>query len=157
LTYASKTSKTVAQALGNNLVKVHDNIYFGNSCGYDSLNGKNLVILGTPNISDSDIKLYGLLLFGEGVDVNSIFEGRTKKEVNGFNLRYASFEEPTLKMVQSYIIESELLQIIGRARLSRNKNTHVLLMSRYPLYESDILHYGENTIIKSIGGWGVNE
>ncbi|OPX45996.1 hypothetical protein CLHUN_04710 [Ruminiclostridium hungatei] len=145
LTYKGTTSKTLVEALEARNISVDKKTYYGKAIGQDHLKGKNIVLIGTPNVPEITYKMVGIMLFGDKIDLNSEFITHEKQEVNEFRLRYGTFNDPLLKMVQSYNLESELLQAVGRARLSRGNNTAILL-SRYPLKEADIIHFQGTTI-----------
>lgn len=152
LTY--KTMKKFNEALEKEGYKVEDSVYFGKSSGFDHLKGKNLVVIGSPNITDAAYKMYALLLFGDGFNVYEKINTKLKFENSGISVRYPTFEDATLSIVQRYVLESELLQMIGRARLVNHPKCRVLLFSRYPLQESDVVIYKDKatkeyqTIIK---------
>jgi len=145
LTYKDTTSKKLIEALEVRNIPVDRKAYFGKAIGQDHLKGKNIILIGTPNVPEIANKMVGLMLFGDKVDLNSEFITTEKQEVNGFKVRYGTFNDPLLKMVQSYNLESELLQAVGRARLSRGDNKAILL-SRYPLKEADLIHFQGKTI-----------
>lgn len=128
-------------------LNVNEQIYFGNCSGYDHLKGMHMVILETPNYPVDSYRMMGLLIYCNTFDVMAEYE-TDKKEINGFRKRYASFKDPTLKLVQKYAVETELLQAVGRARLLNNDQSQVLVLSGYPLNEVDMVHFGEKTIIK---------
>ncbi|MFZ5985863.1 MAG: hypothetical protein ACOYWZ_01900 [Bacillota bacterium] len=147
LTYSSESEKKFINALKETGLKIDEQTYFGNCSGYDHLKGKDIAILGTPNYPVDSYRMMALLIFGNTFDVMAEFE-TGKKEVNGFKKRYASFKDPTLQLIQKYAVETELLQVVGRARLLNNNQTQVLVLSGYPLNEADVVHYSGKTIIK---------
>lgn len=113
LTYSLDSEKEFVTALQELGLNVDEQTYFGNCSGYDHLKGKHIVILGTPNYPVDSYRMMGLLIFGNTFDVMAEFE-TGKKEVNGFRKRYASFNDPVLRLVQKYAVETELLQAVGR-------------------------------------------
>ncbi len=139
LTY--KTMKKFNEVLEKEGYTVEDSVYFGKSSGFDHLKGKNLAVIGSPNITDAAYKMYALLLFGDGFNVHEKINTKTKLENTGLSVRYPTFEDKTLSTVQRYVLESELLQMIGRARLVNYPECRVLLFSRYPLQESEVVIY----------------
>lgn len=136
---------------------VAEDIYFGNTCGYDVLNGKNLIVAGTPHIPSGDILLTALLFFDNMVateETGYTFEEvetaelNTMKcyQINGVELRFPSFDNPYIRLTQLYLIQSELLQAIGRARLVRNKDKEVILFSNFPLRETNSFYKFNNKL-----------
>jgi hypothetical protein len=55
---------------------------------------------------------------------------------NGLFFNFYTFENETMRNIQFYFIEEELRQAIGRARLIRNPDADVLVLSNYPLPEA---------------------
>lgn len=147
LTYSPDSEPEFITALKNVCLNVDKQTYFGNCSGYDHLGGKNMVVLGTPNYPVDSYRMMGLLIFGNTFDVMSEFS-TGKNEVNGFKKKYATFKDSTLQLVQQYVVETELSQAVGRARLLNNNEAQVLLLSGFPLNESSVVHYSGKTIIK---------
>ena len=58
-------------------------------------------------------------------------------EHNGFRFWFSAYNDPNLRMLQFYFLESELRQAIGRARVNTELCT-VTLYSNYPLLEACI-------------------
>ena len=54
---------------------------------------------------------------------------------NGYRFRFATFDDEILRMIQLYIIETDLEQAIGRARLLRC-DAIVNLFSNFPLRQA---------------------
>lgn len=118
--------------------KVNDaNLHFGNSTGVNQLSGMDLGIIGTPFKAPEAYKLVACYL---GAEVNRKIDERPKVrrvEYKGFSFLLTTYEEPILREVQMYSIESELEQCIGRARLLRNDCT-VYVFSCFPCEQAQI-------------------
>jgi hypothetical protein len=55
-----------------------------------------------------------------------------KVEYNGFRFKFNCFDDPLLRNIQLSLIESDLLQAVGRARTLRT-NATVQVYSNFPL------------------------
>jgi len=109
------------------------NVYFGNTEGINFLENKNILVVGTPHYPEF---LYKLIAFSMGIDFNEN-EKITNQlvEYNGYRFNFMTFKNEHLREIQFWMIESELEQAIGRARLLRNKcNVH--LFSNFPLKQA---------------------
>ena len=106
-------------------------MYFGNCSGYDSIKGKDLVVVGTPH--QNNIKY---LLTAKVVDLSFntpvIKMSYQKITFNGFRFMFNTYENEILRNIQLSSIESELIQAIGRARTLRFDCT-VEVYSNFPL------------------------
>lgn len=111
-----------------------NDIHFGNCSGYDTLNGQDLVVAGTPHGNVVQYYLIGRLMNIDFEITDSMMNNQIV-EYNGFEFNFYCFHNPQLRMVQFYIIESNLIQAVGRGRTLRNDNT-VELYSNFPLYIS---------------------
>lgn len=112
--------------------------YFGNCSGYDHLNGQDIVVVGTPHRSMTQYFLLGKLM---GVDFDSKNSPMKYQKVqyNGFEFMFYCFDNEELRNIQLSLIESDLIQAIGRARTLRNDNV-VEVYSNLPLDISDEFH-----------------
>lgn len=106
-------------------------IYFGNCSGYDTLAGENLVVVGTPHRNNVE---YLLLAKALGIDFNTSNTTMGFKEIkhNGFRFTFNCYDHPELREIQLGLIESDLIQAVGRARTLRTEST-VELYSNFPL------------------------
>jgi hypothetical protein len=114
--------------------------YFGTAIGRDHLKGKDINIIGTPHKPDF---LYKLLAFSMDFDVDeSAMVKPCQVRHNGYQFRFTTFDEKYegLRKIQFWIIESELEQAVGRARLLRNDCT-VNLFSNFPLKQAIMKEY----------------
>jgi len=81
--------------------------------------------------------VYKLIATSLGVDVN--FKMRFS-ELTDDNYKYwlTTYDEPVLREIQLWLIKSELIQAVGRARLLRFECT-VKLYASIPLDQAEIL------------------
>jgi hypothetical protein len=106
-------------------------MYFGNAIGCDHLKGQNINVVGTPYQVEF---LYKLLPFTLGLPVDGKAAMKTCKIThNGYIFRFTTFgeEHEALRKFHLWMIESELEQAVGRARLLRCDCT-VNLFSNFP-------------------------
>jgi hypothetical protein len=110
-------------------------LYFGNAVGCDYLKGENINVVGTPYKIDFVYKLLAFTL-GFNVDENAEMEPCPVRH-NGYQFRFNTFgeEQKELRKIHFWMIESELEQAVGRARLLRWDCT-VNLFSRFPLRQA---------------------
>jgi hypothetical protein len=124
------TFQKIKQKLSDN----YPNMHFGNTQGYDSLNGQNIAVVGTPHINDVVYKLYARVI---GFDVNETCDLQTRLlEHNGFRFYFKTFENDDLREIQLQMIESELIQAVGRARVLRN-DCIIEVYSNLPLQQAN--------------------
>jgi hypothetical protein len=112
-----------------------DEIYFGNCSGYDTLAGEDLVIVGTPHHNNVEYLLLAKVL---GIDFKTCdtMMGYKEIEYNGFRFLFNCYDNLQLREIQLGLIESDLIQAIGRARTLRT-NATVEVYSSFPLRISD--------------------
>ncbi len=95
-----------------------DTVYhFGNTEGVNCLAGKNLSVIGIPNVRDYVYGLYGMLA---GADVQDDVMSQYLTEHNGYEFYLHTYKDPLLRRFQLWMISSQLEQAVGRARLLRN-------------------------------------
>ena len=111
-------------------------LHFGNTEGSNELEGEDILVIGTPYHAPF---LYKLVAFSLGFDINEE-EEMTRQLVthNGYQFWFNTFSDPQLRLVQFWMIESELEQAIGRARLLRHDCT-VYLFSNFPLEQAEMV------------------
>ena len=92
--------------------------HFGGVEGLDTLKGKNLYIIGTPNVNNVVYQLYGMRI---GIPENEIKADMKKLRVqhNGYDFSLYTYENSVMQTIQMWFIESLLEQAVGRARLLR--------------------------------------
>ena len=107
-----------------------EEMYFGNCAGYDNLKGKDLAVVGTPHRNNVLYHLIAAQINGANTTNHSM--NYQKVEYNGFRFKFNCFDDPTLRSIQLSLIESDLIQAVGRARTLRT-NATVQLYSNFPL------------------------
>lgn len=111
-------------------------LHFGNTEGSNTLEGKDILVAGTPYHAEF---LYKLVAFFMKCDFDED-EKMTAQivEHNGYRFRFTTFENESLRSIHFWMIESELEQAVGRARLLRNECT-VNLFSNFPLSQAEMV------------------
>ena len=109
-------------------------LHFGNCAGCDMLKGQNIDVIGTPHQPEW---IYKLFAYSLGYDVDDDLKPGTVVVHNGFRFRFMTYADETLRAIQFYMIESELEQAVGRARLLRCDCT-VNLFSDFPLKQAEL-------------------
>ena len=116
------------------LFRSEGELHFGNCAGCDTLKGKNIDVIGTPHQPEW---IYKLFAYSLGYDVDDSLKPNTVVVHNGFRFRFMTYADATLRAIQFYMIESELEQAVGRARLLRCDCT-VNLFSDFPLKQATL-------------------
>lgn len=114
-------------------------MYFGNCSGYDGMKGKDMAVVGTPHRNNIEYFLTAKVL---GIDFRTTDTtmSHQKIEYNGFRFKFNCFDHEDLRNIQLSLIESDLVQAVGRARTLRT-SAHVDLYSNFPLRLSDEFRY----------------
>lgn len=110
-------------------------MYFGNAIGCDYLKGQDIDVVGTPYQVDF---LYKLFPYSLGLDVDEDAVMKSCKVIhNGYIFRFTTYSEENdvLRAFHFWMIESELEQAVGRARLLRC-DCIVNLYSNFPLRQA---------------------
>lgn len=118
---------------------------YGASTGIDAYGGQDLVVVGTPHVN---VVVYMIYAHVCGINKPIVMDLEYVNVIrNGFEFSFSTFNSHDLsktgeliREIQFYLIESELIQAVGRARALRNDCT-VHLFSNLPLKGSKI--YGE--------------
>jgi len=112
-----------------------EEMYFGNCSGYDNQKGKDIAVVGTPHRNNVVYHLYLAILGGKAaISLDMAYQ---KVEYNGFKFKFNCYEDELLRNIQLSLIESDLIQAVGRARTLRT-NATVQLYSNFPLRISSI-------------------
>jgi hypothetical protein len=106
-------------------------LHFGNTEGCDFLKGENIDVVGTPHQPEWIYKLFAHTI-GAKFDEEAGIKPGVIAEHNGYRSRFTTYEDEVLRTIQFYVIESQLEQAVGRARLLRYPCT-VNLYSNFPL------------------------
>ncbi|MCM1329144.1 MAG: hypothetical protein NC253_06845 [Ruminococcus sp.] len=118
-------------------------MYFGNAIGCDTLKGEDIDVVGTPYQVDF---LYKLLPFSLGLDIDESAELKPCiVNHNGYRFKFTTYEDEVLQKFNMWMIESELEQAVGRARLLRCDCT-VNLFSNFPLKQAVMKEFDYNNI-----------
>ena len=104
-------------------------LYFGKALGINSFSGQDLVVIGTPHCPEFVYHLVAQAL-GKNVSGDSLAQRTIIR--NGYEFHMMTFRDKFMQRIQTYFIESELEQAVGRARLLSNDCT-VYVYSRYPV------------------------
>lgn len=97
---------------------------------------EDILVIGTPYHAPF---LYKLVAHSIGLDFDEDEEMTMQiVEHNGYRFLFNTFADENLRSVQFWMIESELEQAIGRARLLRHDCT-VHLFSNFPLKQSEMV------------------
>lgn len=120
ITYKAGRLRETLQDAGLNL---HDELHFGNLEGVDSLKGTSTAVVGCPHIAESVYRVWANLLgvFPDNPD-SRLLEMRPIRR-NGWEFTFSTYSDENLQEIQLYLIESELIQAVGRARTLRNDCT----------------------------------
>lgn len=108
-------------------------LHYGNCAGCDKFKGCDINVIGTPHQPEW---IYKLFAYSLGYDVDDELKPNTPVVHNGFKFRFMTYEDEVLRAIQFYMIESELEQAVGRARLLRC-NCTVNLFSDFPLKQGN--------------------
>ena len=109
--------------------KFSTDMNFGNTEGKNELEGTNIGVVGTPHMHPSLYKMYATAF---GCNANGHEMKLLEVKHNNYKFWFYTFEDKLLQMLQFWLIESELIQSVGRARLLRFDCT-VHLLSNFPL------------------------
>ena len=111
-------------------------LHFGNTEGSNTLEGEDILVVGTPYHTEF---LYKLVGFTMGFDFNEDEEMEAEFVThNGYRFRFTTFQNESLRAIQFWMIESELEQAVGRSRLLRNQ-CRVNLFSNFPLSQAKMI------------------
>ncbi|QDR79623.1 hypothetical protein [Sporomusa termitida] len=111
------------------------NYHYGKTTGIDTLKGKNIDAIGTPHQPVWIYKLFAHTM-GFNFDENAKLKYQVVRH-NEFGFWFMTFDNDSelLRNIQFWMIESELEQAVGRARLLREDCT-VNVFSNFPLSQA---------------------
>ena len=106
--------------------------HFGNVEGINALKGKDLSVVGLPNL---DEVVYGLYAMRAGASLAKVhmYPQRITYQNKSFFLN--TYKDETLRMVQTWLLSSQLEQAVGRARLLR-ENCRVFVYAGFPVEQA---------------------
>jgi hypothetical protein len=144
--YASSISKEIGDKPVITFMKYRhhfqnpvQDMYFGNCSGYDGLKGIDLAVVGTPHRNNVEYVLMSKVM---GIDFTTEDLTMTHQPIEyaGFRFKFNCFNHPDLRGIQLSLIESDLIQAVGRARTLRT-DARVEVYSNFPLRISDQFVY----------------
>jgi len=118
---------------------------FGATAGIDTYGGQDIAIVGTPHVAPIVYTLFASAL-GLTPRLNDFQMEYKQIRRNNFEFFFQTFSDDNmLREIQLYLIESELIQAVGRARLLRNDCT-VTLLSNLPISQAEFIYLDKNNI-----------
>lgn len=156
-----KNLKILAQALakGKAVISYKDEnfentiAHFGGTAGLDGFKGQDIAVIGTPHVNPTVYLLYANAM-GKKPRLNDCRTSMqyTKIRRNGFEFYFNTFSNnEILQEIQLYLIESELLQAIGRARILRYDCT-VTVLSNLPIQGAEFKYLTKKEVAELLGG-----
>ena len=115
------------------------NMHFGNTAGRNDWEGENIDVIGTPHQQEWIYKLFAYSI-GQEFDIGANLNPSAIVEHNGFRYRFSTYDDEVLRAIQFYLLESELEQAVGRARLLR-KDCTVNLFSNFLLPQANLMKF----------------
>lgn len=112
--------------------KFNTEYHYGAVEGLNCLEGKNISVIGLPNVDELVYKLYGM---AAGVNVDNCNMRAMRVNYNGYDFQINSFDNDKLRMIQLWMLESLLEQAVGRARLLRY-DCIVKVFARFPIEQA---------------------
>lgn len=116
--------------------------HFGACSGLDAYKGQDLIVIGTPHVDERVYFLLATAIKDSVVIEEEIQYCNVRR--NGFEFSFSTYNNGSgietdnlLQEIQFYLIESELVQAIGRARILRTDAT-VHLFSNYAIQGSEL-------------------
>ena len=120
-----------------------------NCAGMDSLQDKDLAVVGTPHVPPVVYYLFAFLL-GYNTNVGRTDEKDCQYNLvsrNGFTFYFNTyFHNAYLQNIQFYLIDSALMQCVGRARLINNERRRVLVLSNYLIPQATVFNYTKQEV-----------
>lgn len=108
-----------------------ENMYFGNVAGYDELKGKDINIIGTPHINNVVYMLIGKVI-GLNLKIDDFQISYRMIQWGDYKFKFNCYDNDDLMSIQLSLIESELIQAVGRNRTLREDCT-AYVYSNLPL------------------------
>lgn len=127
----------------DNVKGYQDDIYFGNCEGYDELKGQDINVVGLPHPNTSQVYLIAKSIGVEFNSLDTIMDYDYIDHTTGgkhFYFKFNTYPTYELRKIHLDIIESQLMQAVGRARVLREDVT-VNVFSNYPLPITDSFQF----------------
>lgn len=121
----------------------HTRYHFGNVEGMNHLQGKNLAVVGLPNLDETVYCLYGMRA-GTKIQKAAMYPQRIVYRNKSFYLN--TYKNQVLQMIQTWLISSQLEQAVGRARLLREDCT-VTVFAGFPVEQAE---YRDKSFIQNV-------
>jgi hypothetical protein len=122
LCFDNKEFKTKLNDLGINVAA-----YFGATSGLNTFKGKDIAVVGTPHMTQNEYLLIASCL-GYEIKCSEQEEIGYRSIIrNGYEFWFPTYESEVLQEIQLWLIESELIQAIGRSRALREDVVVILL------------------------------
>ena len=115
--------------------KFYTRYHFGNVEGMNHLRGKNLSVVGLPNLDETVYCLYGMRA-GAEIKKATMYPQRIVYRDKSFYLN--TYKNEVLQMIQTWLISSQLEQAVGRARLLREDCT-VTVFAGFPVEQAEYI------------------
>jgi len=112
----------------------HTKYHYGAIDGLNCLEGKNISVIGLPNVADMVYILYGM---AAGMQAEAYPMQSMRTSYNGYNFRIKTFQSDILRKIHLWMLESHLEQAVGRARLLRYSCT-VKVFARFQVAQAII-------------------
>ncbi len=112
--------------------------HYGAVEGLNCLEGKDINVIGLPNLDDSIYKLYGMLAGLSAEEVSCAEMRPMRIEYNGFNFKLHTFQNYRLRSIQLWNLSSLLEQAVGRARLLRF-DCEVRVFARFAIDQAEFM------------------
>jgi hypothetical protein len=109
--------------------------HFGNVEGINCLRGKDIAVIGLPNLHESVYCLYAMRA-GSTADRAFMYPHRIRYNNSTFTLN--TYKDEILRMIQCWILSSQLEQAVGRARLLREDCT-VYVYAGFPVEQAEYI------------------
>ena len=116
-------------------------MHFGNTEGLNSLEGEDLLVIGTPYHPEFLYKLVAHNLGFVFDEDEKMFQQYISH--NGYKTWFTTFKDENLRAVHFWMVESELEQAVGRARLPRY-DCNVYVFSNFPLKQAQMREFDYN-------------
>jgi len=128
---------------------INPNVHFGALRGHNNLAAQNIIIVGTPREHETKYLLYARIL---NLQYKTTEQKNMRCEYNGFEFNFYAYIDDNLRNLQFKLIEAELVQAIGRARLLWHDCT-VTVLSNFPIVGAErkwLSPEEEDDLIKSL-------
>ncbi|MCM1231666.1 MAG: DEAD/DEAH box helicase family protein [Ruminococcus flavefaciens] len=119
--------------------KFNTKYHFGNVEGLNDSRGKDIAVIGLPNLSNV---VYGLYAMRMGY-VGDVHMCCRRIQYNNYDFRLNTFEDKIIRRIQLWLLSSQLEQAVGRARLLR-ENCTVTVFSGFPVEQAEFHNTYDN-------------